>query len=138
MKPRFANALILKLGPGSQLRPRLRALLAVSALALAMAGVTTQSVAQGAAHAAGAATNPTANSGASGKATESKHPSNAQLADPKIEARVERLLRQMTLDESSSSTTIRAMHRLPRNLDRRRRRPRSTNWLRSILKPRPR
>jgi len=99
MKPRFANALILKLGPGSQLRPRLRALLAVSALALAMAGVTTQSVAQGAAHAAGAATNPTANSGASGKATESKHPSNAQLADPKIEARVERLLRQMTLDE---------------------------------------
>ncbi len=28
-----------------------------------------------------------------------KHPSNAQLADPKIEARVEKLLRQMTLDE---------------------------------------
>jgi beta-glucosidase len=27
------------------------------------------------------------------------HPSNAQLADPKVEARVEKLLRQMTLDE---------------------------------------
>ena len=27
------------------------------------------------------------------------HPSNAQLADPKIEARVDRLLRQMTLEE---------------------------------------
>ncbi len=28
-----------------------------------------------------------------------KHPSNAQLADPKIEVRVEKLLRQMTLEE---------------------------------------
>ena len=30
---------------------------------------------------------------------EPRHPSNAQLADPKIEARVDRLLRQMTLEE---------------------------------------
>ena len=32
-------------------------------------------------------------------ATAARHPSNAQLADPKIEARVDKLLRQMTLDE---------------------------------------
>jgi beta-glucosidase len=32
-------------------------------------------------------------------AAKAKHGSNAQLADPKIEARVERLLRQMTLEE---------------------------------------
>ena len=33
------------------------------------------------------------------RAGKAAHPSNAQLADPKIEARVDRLLRQMTLEE---------------------------------------
>jgi beta-glucosidase len=66
-------------------------LLISSALILALTGLATPARPQGAASAV--------TTHASRKATPAKNPSNAQLADPKIESRVERLLRQMTLDE---------------------------------------
>ncbi len=66
----------------------LRTLLACSALSLLMGAAAPHSVAQQAAQAATPAVT-----------HQAKHPSNAQLADPKIEARVESLLKQMTLEE---------------------------------------
>jgi beta-glucosidase len=58
---------------------RIRALLASSTLVLSLTGFAARAVAQ--------------------QKTEIARPSNAQLADPRIEARVDRLLRQMTLEE---------------------------------------
>ena len=59
--------------------PPLRTLLSVSALGFALAAFAPHDQAQ--------------------QPTQATHPSNTQLADPKIEARVESLLRQMTLEE---------------------------------------
>jgi beta-glucosidase len=92
MKTRKANALILKHLPCTWARGQLRRfLLASSALILALAGLAPQAIAQN--------TTPTAIRPAPQSAVQAKHPSNAQLADPRIEARVDRLLRQMTLDD---------------------------------------
>jgi beta-glucosidase len=66
---------------------RVRAMLSCTILCLAMAGFEPVAAAQVTAH----ASPPHAN--------QVGHPSNAQLADPVIEERVERLLRQMTLEE---------------------------------------
>jgi beta-glucosidase len=66
--------------------PRLRVLLICCALGLAAAGFAPHALAQQPAHTPGAS-------------APIRHPSSAQLADPKIEARVDRLLRQMTLEE---------------------------------------
>jgi beta-glucosidase len=65
--------------------------MAGTALTIAVAGFTTHACGQGPASAA--------NPAGQVNVARSKHPSNAQLADPKIEARVEGLLRKMTLDE---------------------------------------
>ena len=64
-----------------------RSALACFALCLAIAGLSPFAVAQ-------ASPSPSPH-----PAAPAKHPSNAQLADPKLEARVNRLLRQMTLEE---------------------------------------
>jgi beta-glucosidase len=64
-----------------------RSILIYSIVCLAMAWIDP--------HAAAQATTPTP----SHSANPIKHPSNAQLADPKIETRVNALLRQMTLEE---------------------------------------
>jgi beta-glucosidase len=69
------------------LRMNLKRCLACAALCLIAAGCVP--------HAAAQAALPASTHDA-GKVT---HPSNAQLADPEIEARVDRLLRQMTLEE---------------------------------------
>ena len=65
----------------------LRAILACAVLCMVTAGCEPNAVAQAAKQ---------ASTHHAGKAV---HPSNAQLADPNIEARVDRLLHQMTLDE---------------------------------------
>jgi beta-glucosidase len=61
---------------------------AVCALAIGLAGAENNAAAQKATEAV-----------SDSSTLRAKRPSNAQLADPKIEARVEKLLRQMTLEE---------------------------------------
>ena len=73
------DAITMKLSPGLGTNRRLRTFLACSTVGLAIAGLTPHALTQ--------------------PASQSNHPSNAQLADPRIEARVDRLLRQMTLEE---------------------------------------
>jgi beta-glucosidase len=72
-------AIIQKLPSSPATNRRIRTLLAGSALLLSLAGSAPRALAQ--------------------QQTEIPRPSNAQLADPRIEARVDRLLRQMTLEE---------------------------------------
>src|SRR5471030_1085038 len=73
------DALIMKPSPGLGTNHGLRTFLTCSTLCLAIAGFAPHAAAQ--------------------QATQIGQPSNAQLADPGIEARVDRLLRQMTLEE---------------------------------------
>ncbi len=68
-------------------KSRARFFLACAALCLATAGFVPYIAAQA------------ATTGSPRHPNQAAHPSNAQLADPKIEARVDRLLRQMTLEE---------------------------------------
>jgi beta-glucosidase len=70
---------VVKLAPGLGANRCLRTFLTCSTLALAIAGITPHALTQ--------------------QVSQGNHPSNAQLADPRIEARVDRLLRQMTLEE---------------------------------------
>ncbi len=86
LTPPSADPSVSKLSRFLGATPRFPAMLACSVLALA--ALAPGAVAQQTAQAAAAAAPPQA-----------KHPSNAQLADPKIEARVEDLLKQMTLEE---------------------------------------
>jgi len=74
-----AEATIMKLYPTLWTNVRVRILFACCSLGLAIAGFAVHAPAQQASHAT--------------------PPSNAQLADPRIEARVENLLKQMTLEE---------------------------------------
>ena len=73
------DAIAMKLFSGLGTNRRLRSFLTCSTLGLAIAGLTPLALTQ--------------------PVSPSNHPSNSQLADPKIEARVDRLLRQMTLEE---------------------------------------
>ncbi len=85
--------MVKKLLPGPQMNSGLSAMIACCALASAMAWFSPLAMAQQGTQAAPASTPHQATpSGA-------RHASNAQLASPAIEARVERLLRQMTLEE---------------------------------------
>jgi beta-glucosidase len=70
---------MMKLSLGLGTNRRLRAFLTCFTFGLAIAGLTPLALTQ--------------------QVSQSNHPSNAQLADPRIEARVDRLLRQMTLEE---------------------------------------
>jgi beta-glucosidase len=72
---------------GQRRKSRFSSILTWSIVCMAMAWIDP--------HAAAQATKPAS----SHSANQVKHPSNAQLADPKIEARVNTLLRQMTLEE---------------------------------------
>jgi len=68
-----------RLSPGLGTNRRLRTFLTCSTLGLAIAWLTPLALTQ--------------------QDSQSNNPSNAQLADPRIESRVDRLLRQMTLEE---------------------------------------
>jgi beta-glucosidase len=81
----------MKFPPGLGTNPRLRTFLTCSTLGLAIAGFACAAVAQ---QATRAAELPVTH-----QASQLTQPSNAQLADPRIEARVDGLLRQMTLEE---------------------------------------
>jgi beta-glucosidase len=100
-RPRLGDILLLRLhliryiaanivripAAGLWMNSRRRYILACVTLCLALVGVEPYAAAQAA----------TADS--PHQSNQVAHPSNAQLADPKIEARVEHLLRQMTLEE---------------------------------------
>lgn len=79
MTPLKADAPNLKPAQGLEKNPRLRTLIYVYALALVTAVLSLHAIAQ--------------------QAAPIKHASNAQLADPGTEARVESLLKRMTLEE---------------------------------------
>ena len=87
MKRCNADDLTKKLFPGLRPGSRMRAFVTCSVLGIALGALPVIAAAQTAAPL-------THEPAASGKQS-----SNAQLADPKIEARVEKLLRQMTLEE---------------------------------------
>jgi beta-glucosidase len=72
---------------GLRVYSRIRSVLAGATLCLALAGLEPYAAAQAVAPAS------------TQNANRVEHPSNVQLADPKIETRVEHLLRQMTLEE---------------------------------------
>jgi beta-glucosidase len=72
---------------GLRAHSSIRSILAGATLCLALVGLEPYAAAQAATPAS------------PHHAIRAEHPSNAQLADPKIEARVEHLLRQMTLEE---------------------------------------
>jgi beta-glucosidase len=91
LKPCNVDTFIMKLPSGLATNPRLRTFFICSTLGLAIAGFAPHVVAQ---QAAQAATPPITH-----QVNQLTQPSNAQLAEPKIEARVDRLLRQMTLEE---------------------------------------
>jgi beta-glucosidase len=85
----YGNAvgLVMMLAAGLWTNSRVRSILACATLCLALVGVEPY----------GAAQATTADSPHQSKQV--AHPSNAQLADPSLEARVDRLLRKMTLEE---------------------------------------
>ena len=87
MRPSNPDTLMKKPSSGWWMSPRLRTILACFALGVTAAGFAHHAPAQAAAQPA------------PHRATPVQHPSNAQLADPRIEARVESLLRRMTLEE---------------------------------------
>ncbi|HEY1901886.1 MAG TPA: beta-glucosidase BglX [Terracidiphilus sp.] len=91
MKPCNADALIVMHSPGLPANIPVRAFLVCCALGVAIAVV--------APHAAGQQALTATAPASAQQANQSGHPSNAQLADPKIEARVDRLLSRMTLEE---------------------------------------
>ena len=82
-----AAGIAMMLANGLWTNSRVRSILTCTTLCLAMAGFEPYAAAQA------------ATSGSPHHANKVEHPSNAHLADPKIEARVDRLLRQMTLEE---------------------------------------
>jgi len=84
LTPSKADNLMNKRPPALWTNPRLRCFLACCALGIAVAAFVRPADAQ--------ATAPR-------PAAQNRHPSNAQLADPKIEGRVDSLLRRMTLEE---------------------------------------
>ena len=96
MTPYSADALIMNPARGFWTSPRVRTQFACSALGLAIAAFAPRAVCQ-------QTTQPrTPNQTAEAKPQlehRAKHSPNAQLADAKIEARVEGLLRRMTLEE---------------------------------------
>jgi beta-glucosidase len=75
----IVDANIGKLPPGLGANARIRAFFACIIFVAAIAGPASRALTQ--------------------QASQGNHPSNAQLADPRIEARADRLLRQMTLEE---------------------------------------
>ena len=87
LKRSQAGRFAMMLTAGLWTKSRARFILACAILCLATAGFVPYITAQAAAPDSPRHPNQAA------------HPSNAQLADPKIEARVDRLLRQMTLEE---------------------------------------
>jgi beta-glucosidase len=87
LKRSQAGRFVKTLDPGFRTNSSLRAILACAVVSLATAGCQSYAAAQ------------TTTSASTSRANKTTHPSNAQLADPKIEARVDRLLRQMTLEE---------------------------------------
>jgi beta-glucosidase len=91
MTPRPADVRFIGFSHRFPTNPQVRNLLACSAMSLAMAGFAPCAAAQ---QAGKAAPPPSAHG-----AARIQHPSNAQLADPRIEARVEELLHRMTLEE---------------------------------------
>ncbi|MDR3725425.1 MAG: beta-glucosidase BglX [Terracidiphilus sp.] len=82
-----AAGLVTKGAVGPWTNSRVQSLLTIATICLAMAGLESYASAQAAPSASPHPANQVA------------HTSNAQLADPNIEARVDRLLRQMTLEE---------------------------------------
>jgi beta-glucosidase len=91
LKSPIAETLIAKLSYGLWTNVRSRAIYTCCVVALATVGFTSNSAAQQAPVAAAVAP--------PHQAAKARQASNAQLADPKIEVRVDRLLRQMTLEE---------------------------------------
>jgi beta-glucosidase len=87
VKQRKVDISIRKLDAGLPIDPLLRGILACAILSLIAAGFELRATAQ--------ATIPASRE----HPAKTIHPSNAQLADPSIEARVDRLLHQMTLEE---------------------------------------
>jgi beta-glucosidase len=82
-----AAGLVTKRAAGPWTNSRVHSLLTIATICLAMAGLESHASAQ-----AAPSTSPH-------PANQVAHTSNAQLADPNIEVRVDRLLRQMTLEE---------------------------------------
>jgi beta-glucosidase len=79
------------LSPGLWTNPRIRTLFACCTLCLVISVLAPGATGQQPGH--------TANPASPGPANRVKHASNAQMGDPKIQARVDALLRQMTLEE---------------------------------------
>ncbi len=99
MIPNRADALIMKLSRGLWTDPRVRTLLTSSALTLAIAAFAPCAVGQQAIQASKQSAPHQAVEAKPQVEHQTKRSPNAQLADAKIEVRVEGLLRRMTLEE---------------------------------------
>jgi beta-glucosidase len=102
LNPNSADALIIKPSRVFWTNPRVRAQLVCSVLGLAIAAFASRAVGQQAVQPPTSRTHQTQNQAAEAKPQREhrvRHSSNAQLANARIETRVEDLLRRMTLEE---------------------------------------